>query len=230
MDMGTGTGAFLSELSKEYPQAILRGYDISDDLFPPPGDLAPNIELGIMDIKKQPPPEERGRYDVVHARLLVAAMDAEDWDIAVSNLMQLLKPGGALQWEECSFGDARYYRGEVGSTFSGVKAVQEAMQRGLQEKLAHGWNTLPQIMRKAGLINVEQDVVSSDRVPETREVVTRNAIEVTFGWAKIASERGIPGSIPTYKLAKLEEQAFNDLKSGCYARYDIHVALGFKPE
>lgn len=218
------------ELANEHPEATLRGYDISQDLFPSSENLGSNIKLGIMDAKKPPPLEEQNLYDVVHVRLLIAAMNPEDWEVVTRNLVQMLKPGGAIQWDECNFGQSRAYRGKTSSTLSGVKPAIEAMQNGIKEKFAYGWNTLPQAMRNAGLIHVEQDIVSSDRIPETRKAVTENGIAVVFGWANLMADRGAPGAIPTQELARLEEQAYNDLKSGCYIRYDVHVTTGFKPE
>ena len=31
------------------------------------------------------------------------------------------------------------------------------------------------------------------------------------------------------ELEALEEQAYKDIKSGCYVRFDIHTIRGFKP-
>lgn len=49
-------------------------------------------------MKKPFPAEIHGKYDLVHVRMLVAAMLPEEWEPAVRNLTQLLKPGGFLQW------------------------------------------------------------------------------------------------------------------------------------
>jgi ubiquinone/menaquinone biosynthesis C-methylase UbiE len=228
-DIGTGTGLFLSQLAKVYPEATLRGFDISRDLFPAPESLPSNVELGIMDVKQPPPPEEHNRYDVVHVRLLTAAMDPMDWDVAVRNLNRLLKPGGALQWEECNFADVQHLRGSTGSSVSAARFMGSLFREGLKEKLSHGWSTLPQIMGSAGLVRVDEDIVSSDRVVETREALTANGMVAIFGWAKLMSQRGMPRSCPMDELKRLEDQVHKDVKSGCYVRFDVHIALGFKP-
>ena len=183
-----------------------------------------------MDVKEPPAPEEHGQYDVVHVRLLVAGMNSTDWDVAVRNLTQLLRPGGALQWEECNFLATQYFRGKVDSSVSTARFMASLFREALKEKFSYGWNTLPGIMRNSGLLEVEEDIVSSDRIVETREAVSINGLTAIFDWARRMSTRGMPGSYPMDELKKLEDQAYEDIKSGCYVRYDVHVSLGFKPE
>lgn len=85
-------------------------------------------------------------------------------------------------------------------------------------------------MRSAGLVRVDEDIVSSDRDVETREALTANGMLAIFAWAKLMSARGMPGSSPMDELKKLEAQAYENIRSGCYVRFDIYIALGFKPE
>ena len=182
-----------------------------------------------MDFKEPPPSSEHHRYDVVHVRLLTAAMNPADWEVAVRNVSQLLKPGGALQWEECNFAHGRHLRGDPGSSVSAARFIGSLMRESLREKFSYGWSTLPQSMESAGLVHVGEDIVSSDRVVETREALTANGMVATFDWAKLMSKRGMPGSCSMDKLLELEEQARKDVSSGCYVRFDIHITLGFKP-
>jgi hypothetical protein len=182
-----------------------------------------------MDFKQPPPLSEHSRYDVVHVRLLTAAMNPVDWDVAVRNLIQLLKPGGALQWEECNFADGRHFRGKLGCSVSAARLVGSLMRESLREKFSYGWSTLPTLMEGAGLVRVDEDIVSSDRVVETREALTANGMVASFNWAKLMSNRGLLDSYPMDKLHELEDQAHKDVRSGCYVRFDIHIALGFKP-
>lgn len=103
------------------------------------------------------------------------------------------------------------------------------MRVALREQFAYGWNTLPSEMRDVGFVDVEDDIVSSDRDVETREPLTVNGMVAVFHWARLISERGVPGSRPMDELKGLQEKAFADIRSGCYCRFDIHVAVGFKP-
>ncbi|KAL5693812.1 hypothetical protein EMGR_004340 [Emarellia grisea] len=59
------------------------------------------IQLTVQDILQPFPQEHRGRYDLVHVRLLVGALKEVDYPRAVRNLYDLLKPGGYLQWDDC---------------------------------------------------------------------------------------------------------------------------------
>lgn len=229
-DVGTGTGLFLSQLAEVYPQATLRGFDISSAMFPAPEELPANVELHIMDVKKPPPLEEHHRYDVVHARLLVAAMTAADWEVALRNTLLLLKPGGAIQWEEPNFAETRQYRGGPESSTSTVRIMASRFQAALKERLLYGWSTLPGLMKEAGLVRVDEDIVSSDRVPETRQALTVAGNVALFAWAKQMTSRGMPDSLSMDELEKLEALAEQDVKSGCYSRFDIHIITAFQRE
>ncbi|EAU33984.1 predicted protein [Aspergillus terreus NIH2624] len=82
---------------KAHLQCYCHGFDISAEQFPKkPG----NIEFSVQDITLPFPKEHWNRYDIVHVRLLVAALDESEYRTAISNLSAILKPGGFLQWEE----------------------------------------------------------------------------------------------------------------------------------
>lgn len=229
-DVGTGTGAFLLQLAKVYPKATLRGFDISQELFPSPESLPVNVKFGIMNIKESPPPEEHNRYDLVHVRLITAAMNPGDWDPAIRNLTHLLKPGGALQWEEGNLSNMQYRRETMNLSISAARFMASYFREALMEKISSGWSTLPQIMGSLGFLSVDEDIVSSDRIVETRQAFTANVTGALFHWARLMSERGAPASLQTDELNRLEAQADREIRSGCYLRYDVHIALGFKPE
>ncbi|KAL3465043.1 S-adenosyl-L-methionine-dependent methyltransferase [Aspergillus heterothallicus] len=102
-DVGTGTGIWLKAVSqvldnKPDSGVYYHGFDISDEQFPTAP--APNLHFSTHDITLPFPDEHRNRYDLVHVRLLVAALDETDYAKAVANLSAILKPGGYLQWEE----------------------------------------------------------------------------------------------------------------------------------
>ena len=229
-DVGTGTGTFLLQLAKLYPKASLRGFDISQEMFPSPESLPANVQLGIMNIKEPPPPEEHNRYDIVHVRFIMAAMNPGDWDPAVRNLTHLLKPGGALQWEEANLSDMQYRRETMNLSVSAARFIASYLREALMEKISSGWSTLPQIMTNQGFLDVDEDIVSSDRIVETRQASTANLTGALLLWARLMSERGAPASLKTDELNRLEARVDGEIRCGCYLRYDVHIALGFKPE
>ncbi|KAF9883356.1 hypothetical protein FE257_003572 [Aspergillus nanangensis] len=100
-DIGTGTGIWLTDVSqvldKTNTSCYYHGFDISADQFPKsPG----NIEFSVQDITLPFPKEHWNRYDMVHVRLLVVALEESDYKTAISNISSILKPGGFVQWEE----------------------------------------------------------------------------------------------------------------------------------
>ncbi|KAI0096805.1 S-adenosyl-L-methionine-dependent methyltransferase [Nemania sp. FL0031] len=229
-DIGTGTGRFLLRLRTSYPDAILDGSDISTALYPPKESLPRNVTLTVLDAKQPFPEDLHGKYDLVHVRLLVAAMLPEEWDTVVRNLCLLLKPGGYLQWEECDFIGVKYIRGKVDSSVDSARFIGYAFRDALRERFQHGWSTLPKNMTDAGLTSVVSDIVSSDRLPETRDKLTITGMQAIFSWARLMTERGVEGSLSNKELDSLEKKVHEeDIKSGCYVRYDIYVFCGQKP-
>lgn len=218
----------MSQLAELYPMATLRGFDISQNMFPAPDELPTNVELSVMDIKKLPPAVEHNRYDVVHIRLLTAVMNVDDWALALDNVLSLLKPGGALQWEECNFADVRHLRGHANSSVTAARFMGSLFRESLKDKFSYGWSTLPQLMKNAGLMHVDEDIVSSDRIVETRQALTTNGMRAIFAWAKYMSNYEAPGSLAMHEIEELEAHAEKDIRSGCYVRYDIHITIGFR--
>ncbi|KAI0205454.1 S-adenosyl-L-methionine-dependent methyltransferase [Astrocystis sublimbata] len=228
-DIGTGTGIFLRSIGALYPEATLHGYDISLALCPDAGSLPLNLEFKSMDVKREVPPELRGKYDLVHVRLLAAAMLPDEWEPVVSNIAQLLKPGGYIQWEECDWAGVKHLRGNMYSSVNSAQLMGRAFRDGMRDRFEHGWDTLPQDMRAAGLCSVESDIISSDRLPETRERMTANGMDAIFSWARLMTSHGKPGSMSFQRLAALEVNVRKDIETGCYVRFDVHVVCGKKP-
>jgi hypothetical protein len=82
-------------------------------------------------------------------------------------------------------------------------------------------------MTDSGLVNVQHDVVSSDRDPETRAGFTKNSMVACFGWARSGKD---PVPLSPAEIDELEHQAYKDIESGGYVRYDIHTTVGFRAE
>ena len=117
----------------------------------------------------------------------------------------------------------------VGSTVSTMDYMIRTFQEAMKEHFSHGWNELPNLMTDAGLVHVKKDVVSSDRLIETRKDVSANGLVVVLLWARMMLSRNVPGCWSAERVVELESNAYKDVESGSYLRYEIHVALGFKP-
>lgn len=227
-DIGTGTGQFLIQLADICPNASFHGFDISAALFPPADTLPFNVHLDTMDIKQPVETTKQGKYDVVHVRLMAAGIAPTEWELVVQNIIHLVKPGGAVQWEECNWADVQHIRGGIDSSVYTARLMGSRFKNALKDKFSYGWKILPHIFKSKGLTQVEEDILSSDRVVETRNALTRNGMQAIFSWSRLLSSRNADKSLPMDELDKLEAEAARDIESGCYVRFDIHVMLGFK--
>lgn len=103
-DVATGTGIWLRHLALELPtSAELHGYDFDISKFPNSDELPANLTLQFADALEQFPDAVLYKYDLVHVRLMMYALKADDWEVVAANLRKLLKPGGWLMWEELSY-------------------------------------------------------------------------------------------------------------------------------
>lgn len=68
-------------------QCYYHGFDISPDQFPEDTD---NIKFSVHDITLPFPKEHWNCYDLVHVRLLVAALEESEYKSAISNIQKIL--------------------------------------------------------------------------------------------------------------------------------------------
>lgn len=135
-DVGTGTGMWLRDtasqmLSSERATQSIEfwGFDISAQQFPP--EESPGTKFQVHNIVDSFPPQFHEKFDVVHVRLLSYAIKAKDLEKVVDNIVQILRPGGYLQWQECDIIDV-WARPETAQTRSTVAyIVSERIARGL---------------------------------------------------------------------------------------------------
>ena len=94
-----------------------------------------------------------------------------------------------------------------------------------RERLAapsSGWSALPRIFRDLGFQNVEDDVVSSDRLGEEGR---RLGTEIEM--AVYASSFQIAG-MSDGEIEAIKKPAEADATNGAYVRWDMHIIRGFK--
>ncbi|KAL5357094.1 S-adenosyl-L-methionine-dependent methyltransferase [Aspergillus floccosus] len=150
-ELGTGTGVWLFEAAKSLPPTTqLHGFDISDEQFPPREPCPPNVRFEIMDSFVDPPISLVGQYDVVHLRMWASNFRNRDPGAILHHVMELLKPGGFIQWEEADL---------THQMVVGEKAKQfEARVNKLfgQAGLDYSWvPSLPRRVKQAGFILIE---------------------------------------------------------------------------
>ena len=76
------------------------GFDISSQQFPKEEG---SIQFSVHDITKPFPAEHLGRYDLVHVRLLVVAIDESDYKLAIANIDAILSMSYPIQLEPVRF-------------------------------------------------------------------------------------------------------------------------------
>ena len=86
-----GSSVWLCDLSDHLPaSATLDGFDATAAKFPHPESLPANVTLRVLDATQPPPPELRGRYDVVNVRLVLAVVQDADPSPVLRHCMDLL--------------------------------------------------------------------------------------------------------------------------------------------
>jgi len=110
---------WLLDLAKSLPPSTrLEGFDIASSSYPPEEWLPSNIKLALWNVFDEPPDYLYGRFDVVHIRLFLVVIDANDPSSILRHCLKILsgsfflfdlrlcsdqttsEPGGLLQWEE----------------------------------------------------------------------------------------------------------------------------------
>jgi hypothetical protein len=222
----------MTEAAKAFPSSYhFDGYDISSAQFLHNDTLPPNVTLNIGDFKKPIPEELHGKYDLVAIRLIIISMGNDVWAKTLDNVLTLLKPGGAIQWIEGDFFVSRGFRGTAPTSTGGhyLTAIQNKMNGDLNKRFGFNFPDFTQLYENAGLKDVEEDVISTDRLVEQRSEFTAIGIgAVTGGLRNLASTLQQEGLWSVEEVDAYKAKAIADMESGAYLRWDIHVTVGFK--
>ncbi|KAF2021948.1 hypothetical protein BU24DRAFT_417593 [Aaosphaeria arxii CBS 175.79] len=230
-DVGTGTGIWMTESAKTTPSTYqYDGYDISDGQFMDKDALPSNVTLQLGDFKKPFPEELHGKYDMINIRLIVISMGNDVWNSTLRNVLTLLKPGGAIQWIEGNFFIARGFRGiDAGSTGGHyLTRVQIQLNTILTKRFGYNFPEWTSFFEGEGLKDVEEDVLSTDRLPEQRTEFTEIGIGAVLGGLKNLASIKEQGYWSEEQVDDYHKKALDDKDSGAYLRWDIHVTVGFK--
>lgn len=91
-------GIWITDLAAQLsPSATLQGIDIETSLVPPT--LPPNVTISHNTITKLPT-EWTNRFDLVHQRLLMAALQTPEWVSAIAEMHRVVRPGGWVELTE----------------------------------------------------------------------------------------------------------------------------------
>ncbi|KAK7423060.1 hypothetical protein QQZ08_009227 [Neonectria magnoliae] len=173
-DAATGSGIFLKELAPKLPeQAQLDGFDMDSSKFPDPSSLPANVKLQLGNVLEPFPEEMLGKYDLVHVKLLYAALKKDEWLLAARNLKTLLKPGGYLFWSE--IGAYGYASNPYSEAFHEWKRIESeaAVKLGRDPKCPV---LLPYQFRQAGFKYVDEKVFVTLGRPDLIDIITKMAL------------------------------------------------------
>lgn len=92
-DVAAGTGAWLLDVARDFPQAQLDGFDKDLSQAPHKSLLPSNVSMRHWDIFTDLPDDMVGKYDYVHVRLLVLVLHGNSQPF-IQKLLKMLKPGG----------------------------------------------------------------------------------------------------------------------------------------
>jgi len=103
-DVAAGTGAWLLETARAFPDVQFDGFDIGTLQCAAKPCLPSNVDFHEWDMFQDPPKEVIGKFDIVHLRLIMVVIHTAPINdpvlVILENIGKLLKPGGYLQWEE----------------------------------------------------------------------------------------------------------------------------------
>ncbi|KAI9247739.1 S-adenosyl-L-methionine-dependent methyltransferase [Sporodiniella umbellata] len=99
LDIGCGSGAWLADMSSEYPNCIYHGCDIIDT--PDILQKLPHIEYAYGNVAQRLPYED-STFEFVIMRFLFYALRADEWPTAIREAIRVTKSGGMVQFVECA--------------------------------------------------------------------------------------------------------------------------------
>ncbi|KAL2862587.1 uncharacterized protein BJX67DRAFT_385505 [Aspergillus lucknowensis] len=137
------------------PTVQIDGFDIVDDQYPPRDWLPPNVSLNTLDTLKPIPKDLKGKYDVVCMRLFGVLVKNDDPRVALRNMVDMLKPGGYIQWVEVDLSNLGVAK-SVHSPIPGKTVLETRLEDWRKyldsSKLIYSWlQTLPEMCKAIGM-------------------------------------------------------------------------------
>ncbi|KAF2150681.1 putative methyltransferase [Myriangium duriaei CBS 260.36] len=130
----------------------LHGVDLSGALF------RQDIRLDLRQHNLRDPfPKSWGwsnSFDLVHQRLLVWGIGAEEWGTVLDRLIDLLKPGGYIQLVEAEWAFSTYTDEQAQQRKLGLVQCWSTESSGMD---VHIWQKLPGLLSERGLVDMKEE-------------------------------------------------------------------------
>ncbi|KAI1127675.1 UMTA methyltransferase family protein [Nemania abortiva] len=222
-DVGAGTGAWLCDVSERLPKtAHLYGLDISLDAMPPPGFLPSNVTLRNWDVRTSVPEDLVGIFDVIQIRFFIFVLLREEVSSVVGKLVQMLKPGGYLQWVDSDNHSVRFEKSEPENTTEHLTKLMRLLES-QSTRLKPDWvPDLPGFFSENGLVDVEAD--RQDTPPHLAFMMHESGLIMHELIARKTQNEEM-----AKQLRELLPLAVDETRKGAYITTDRHTVIGKKP-
>ena len=225
-DLACGSGIWSLEVLDTLPSAEVTALDISASAFPPVWTRLSRIRFGVLDLFDPVPDEYVGQFDMVHLGVLAFALLGRDKDKLISNMVKMLKPGGFLQWRECTpyVLRAEDPPGEASSAFRNPPVFRTLM--GEFFKSLNWLMDLPSVLEYHGLVQPESTPIINR--PEYLSFWSINAVAGLNEFRGSAERLAQPEVAE--KIRSSVEESLHEIEQGRIFAGDLFIAVARKPE
>jgi SAM-dependent methyltransferase len=219
LDVGCGTGQWAFEVCDQFPDALVVGLDLVASKPEPPLRyrwVNGNVLQGL--------PFAPARFDLVHQRLLVAAVPVASWPSLVADLVRVARPGGWVELVEVAWKVER-----AGPATERLLALTREMSasRGLDATGAV-FDSVDGYLRKAGLVNVERREISCPLGQWGGQMGSLGATDLRAAFTRICEVLQAQSKLSPDEGRHLIQQAHDECERGRMA-WPAAVAFGRKP-
>lgn len=218
LDVGCGTGLWARERAREFPEAKITGIDIESHL--PDMPLPPNFQFIQGNILAGLPFPDNA-FDYTHQRLLVGAIPAQQWPLALQELTRVTRPQG---WVEVLESGMIYLN--AGPATRQFQSWWQAGEKNLGFNLAL-MPHLDQMLKNAGLREIQAETL---QLPlgkwggRAGEMLAKDMHAVFTSFRAVyVSRLGIPAKLFESTLVKLPNEW-----EQYQTRYEFYVVYGQK--
>jgi ubiquinone/menaquinone biosynthesis C-methylase UbiE len=232
LDIATGTGAWLLALELTAPSGwTLEGSDISSDQFPE--NIDSRCTFSVLDIKEPVPEELRGTFDLVHIRMLLGGLVTPDWSLVATNVYQLLKPGGWIQWHEIDAPRMQFFPIGAEASTEHSQALLSTCVRGYQRIdrfMAQDMELFTERITSVGFTNCAMHRPSSDRIPEMRQEASLTMHGAVSSALKYLVKADPTCGVTSEEAEKLALRSLEEVqREDMYWRWDMCIVTASKP-